>query len=36
MATRNVAMTVTFVAWDTSANTGKTGDASNIAVKWIK
>jgi len=36
MATRNVSMTVTFVAWDTSANTGKTGDASNIAVKWIK
>ena len=35
MATRNVAMTVTFVAWDTSANTGKTGDG-NITVKWIK
>jgi hypothetical protein len=36
MATRNVSMTVTFVAWDTSANTGKTGDTSQIAVKWIK
>ena len=36
MATRNVAMTVTFVAWDTSANTGKIDDQSNITVKWIK
>lgn len=36
MATRNVSMTVTFVAWDTSANTGKIDDQSNIAVKWIK
>jgi hypothetical protein len=29
-------MVVEFVAWDTSANTGKTGDAANITMRWVK
>tara|TARA_Y100001938_G_C8056770_1_gene414849 strand:+ start:477 stop:1613 length:1137 start_codon:yes stop_codon:yes gene_type:complete len=36
MATRNVAMTITFVAWDTGNNVGKTGDNGNITLRWIK
>ena len=36
MATRNVSMTVTFVAWDTSNNVGKTGDNANLTLRWIK
>jgi len=36
MATRNVAMTITFVAWDTSNNVGKTGDNGNLTLRWIK
>lgn len=36
MATRAVAMTIPFVAWDTSANAGKTGDSANITPRWIK
>lgn len=36
MATRGVAMTIQFVAWDTSANAGKTGDAANITPRWVK
>ena len=36
MATRNVAMTITFVAWDTGNNVGKTGDNGNLTLRWIK
>ena len=36
MATRNVSMTVTFVAWDTGNNVGKTGDNGNLTLRWIK
>ena len=37
MATRNVAMTITFVAWDTSNNVGKTGQSSStLTLRWIK
>lgn len=36
MATRGVAMTIAYVAWDTNANAGKTGDAANHTLRWIK
>ena len=36
MATRGVAMTIQYVAWDTSANAGKTGDAANHTLRWVK
>ena len=36
MATRGVALTVSFQAWDTAANAPKTGDAANITMRWCK
>lgn len=36
MALKNQAITVTYVAWDTSANAGKTGDAANHTLKLIQ
>ena len=36
MATRGVAMTIAYVAWDTEANAGKTGDVANHTLRWIK
>ena len=36
MATYGKSMTVTYTAWDTSANTGKTGDVANHTLRWIK
>jgi len=36
MATRNVSMVITFVAWDTGNNVGKTGDNGNFTLRWIK
>lgn len=33
---RGVAHALTFVAWNTTANAGKTGDAANITLRWIK
>lgn len=36
MAQRGVAMTVEFLAWDTSANAPKTGDSANITLRWVK
>jgi hypothetical protein len=36
MAVRGQALTVTYVAWDTSANAGKTGDVANHTLRWIK
>lgn len=36
MATRNVSMTLQYIAWDTSANTGKTGDGGNHTLRWVK
>ena len=36
MATRGVAMTIAYVAWDTEANAGKTGDVGNHTLRWIK
>jgi hypothetical protein len=29
-------MTLTYVAWDTSNNVGKTGDVSNHTLRWVK
>lgn len=36
MASRGQSITVTYTAWDTSANTGKTGDAANHTLRWVK
>lgn len=36
MATRGIAHTIQFVAWDTSANSGKTGDGANFTMRWVK
>jgi hypothetical protein len=36
MALYNTAMTITYVTWDTAANTGKTGDVANHTLRWIK
>lgn len=33
---RGVAHTLTFVAWNTSGNSGRTGDSANITLRWIK
>jgi len=36
MARYGAALTITYVAWDTSANAGKTGDVSNHTLRWVK
>jgi len=38
MATRNIVHTVTYLAWDTANNVGKTGDnpSVNHTLKWVK
>lgn len=36
MATRGVSLTIQYVAWDTASNAGKTGDAANHTLRWIK
>ena len=36
MATRGVAQTVEFIAWNTSGNAGKTGDGANFTMRWVK
>jgi hypothetical protein len=36
MATRGIALTIPFVAWDGSTNAGKTGDGSNFTLRWVK
>jgi hypothetical protein len=36
MASRGQSLTITYVAWDTSANAGKTGDCGNHTLRWIK
>lgn len=35
MAIRNQALTVNFLAWDTNANVGKTGDSANFTLRLI-
>lgn len=36
MASRGQSLTLTYVAWDTNANAGKTGDVSNHTLRWVK
>ena len=36
MALYGVAFTLTYVAWDTSANEGKTGDVANHTLRWVQ
>jgi len=36
MALYGVQTTISYVAWDTSANAGKTGDAGNHTLRWVK
>jgi hypothetical protein len=36
MATRGIPLKQSFIAWDTANNIGKTGDAANITMQWIK
>lgn len=36
MASRGKALSVAYVAWDTNANSGKTGDVANHTLRWIK
>ncbi len=36
MASRGESLTITYVAWDTSSNAGRTGDAGNHTLRWIK
>ncbi|MHC4302690.1 MAG: hypothetical protein ACYS7Y_35975, partial [Planctomycetota bacterium] len=36
MASRGQALTITYTAWDTSANAGKTGDSGNHTLRWVK
>ena len=36
MATRGIAHTVQFVAWDSGTNAGKTGDGANFTLRWVK
>jgi hypothetical protein len=36
MPSRGQSLTVSFVAWDNTANVGKTGDAANFTLRWVK
>lgn len=36
MASRGQSITVTYVAWDTVNNVGKTGDVANHTLRWVK
>lgn len=36
MPSRGQSVVLTYIAWDTSANGGKTGDAANHTLRWIK
>lgn len=36
MASRGQAVTLTYVAWDSAANAGKTGDVLNHTLRWVK
>jgi len=36
MASKGQSLTVQYVAWDTSANAGKTGDVGNHTLRWVK
>lgn len=36
MPSRGQSVVLTYIAWDTSANAGKTGDVANHTLRWIK
>lgn len=36
MSTRATSITISYQAWDTSANAGKTGDSGNHTLRWVK
>lgn len=36
MPAKGESLTLQFVAWDTSANSGKTGDSANFTLRWVK
>jgi len=36
MASRGQSLSITYVAWDTSAGAGRTGDSGNHTLRWIK
>ena len=36
MASRGQTLTITYVAWDTANNVGKTGDNGNHTLRWVK
>jgi len=36
MASRGQSLTITYVAWDTSNNVGRTGDSGSHTLRWIK
>lgn len=36
MPSYGTSVTLTYIAWDTSANVGKTGDVANHTLRWIK
>ena len=35
MASRGQSLVITYLAWDTAGNAGKTGDAANHTLRWI-
>lgn len=36
MSSRGTSITISYQAWDTSANVGKTGDVGNHTLRWVK
>lgn len=36
MSSRGTSITISYQAWDTSANAGKTGDSGNHTLRWVK
>jgi len=36
MASRGQSVTISYVAWDTANNAGKTGDSANHTLRWVK
>lgn len=36
MATRGISLNICYVAWDTANQVGKTGDAANHTLRWVK
>ncbi len=36
MPSRGQSITITYIAWDTNANVGKSGDVANHTLRWVK